>query len=750
MLRSLSPARSLTSKIILFFLIGSVGPMIILTYINNSFSSKNMLEITQSRVEARVSAAIERIEAYFEERRSDAQVLASLPGIREALLEKDDPKALANAMNVLDQVQTSYNYVAVSLMDTEGIIIVSTLPQLMDKNFAYRPEVKAALQGDIAISDVGAKSGEEDIYFHVTAPIRDDKGSIIGIVNVRNALDELNTMISFDTDRTGEGSYSMLLDSNLVRIITTEHTDLLYHPIVPLPASVNQQIIQEARFGGNTATFLNNATDFVETKEAIDTLNSSNQEYVFFQGRSASNAENTESMVMKMKTKDWYYLHRVPETSFYASVNAQTTYALIVMSITAVIAVTLLVVFARQTLSRPLTHLVEVAKAITAGNLDRRLTIKRQDEIGILASSFNSMAESLQSRIEAEQQAQEEAMKLQEIERATREELEHAVADYLAFTERIAQGDLSQRVTVKHNGSLGLLASGLNNMVENLHSMTRQVHDATTNIAASSAEILAATTQQASSAAEQSAAVTQITATLEEIKTIAYKTAQQAEQIARDSQEAMKIAGRGTKSVEETINGMMQIRERVESIAQTILSLSEQTQAIGAITTTVSELADQSNMLALNAAIEAARAGEQGKSFAIVAQHVRELAERSKGATGQVREILEEIQRATNAAVMVTEEGSKGVEMGVRQASAAGQVIHEIASEVENESQASVQMSAAAQQQTAGIEQIGQAMNAIQQGATQTLSSTRQAERAAQDLNKLAQSLQKVIDAYHL
>jgi methyl-accepting chemotaxis protein len=354
-------------------------------------------------------------------------------------------------------------------------------------------------------------------------------------------------------------------------------------------------------------------------------------------------------------------------------------------------------------------------------------------------------------RSQAEEQRQTaEARRLQETEAENRQRLEQAVGEYLTFIQGIARGDLTRRLPEIYDGALGQLGIGLNQMVESLLRVTLQVQEAVSNISSAATEILAATTQQLASAAQQSASITQTTTTIQEIRSIAVETARQAAQVADSSQNMLLVAQQGTRTVEETVDGMQEIRIRVSSIAETILSLSDQTQTISVIIQTVNDLADQSNLLALNAAIEAARAGEQGKSFGVVAQHVRDLAERSKEATGQVREILGEVQSATNTAVMVTEEGTKGVEVGARLAGQAGQVIRRIAAEVEEGAQSNVQMAAAAQQQTAGIEQISQAMQNIQQATSQTLASTRQAERAAQDLNTLATSLRKTIAVYQV
>jgi methyl-accepting chemotaxis protein len=343
-----------------------------------------------------------------------------------------------------------------------------------------------------------------------------------------------------------------------------------------------------------------------------------------------------------------------------------------------------------------------------------------------------------------------EIKRLQEAEASRRHLLEQAVGEYLSFTQQVARGDLSQRIDVQYEGALGHLGQGLNTMVASLHDITSQVQEGTNAIAAAVAQISAATTEQAASSAQQSAAITETATAIEQVKVIALQSADQATQVAENSQSALDVAHKSDQTVNETVGSMQQIHQQVGNIAQTIRSLSDQTRSINTIITSVSELADQINHLALNAAIETTRSGDQNKDVATLARLVRDLGNQAKQSTGQVRQILSEIQRSSKVATEVTDEGIRRVDAGVQLVTATGMMIHQIAEEVESGAQANVQIAAAARQQTLGMEQISQAMTAIQQAMKQTLVGTRQAEQAAQGLLTLAQSLQKAIAVYRL
>jgi len=182
-------------------------------------------------------------------------------------------------------------------------------------------------------------------------------------------------------------------------------------------------------------------------------------------------------------------------------------------------------------------------------------------------------------------------------------------------------------------------------------------------------------------------------------------------------------------------------------VSESIVKLSEQTQAIGEITATVNDLAEQSKLLSVNAAIEAAKAGEQGKGFAVVAQEVKSLAVQSKQATAQVRAILTDIQKAASAAVMMTEQVSKAVEAGSKQAAEAGESIKKLTDSLSVAVQAATQIAASSQQQLVGTNQIASAIENIRQAAEQNAAGTKQVEKAANDLNELGEKLKAMVEA---
>jgi len=281
-------------------------------------------------------------------------------------------------------------------------------------------------------------------------------------------------------------------------------------------------------------------------------------------------------------------------------------------------------------------------------------------------------------------------------------------------------------------------------------SITRQLRETIAQLSSSSAEILAMTTQVASGAAETATAVSETTTTVEEVKQTAQVSSQKAKYVSETAQKASQTSQAGRKSVEGAMEGMGRIREQTESIAESIVRLSEQSQAIGEIIATVNDLAEQSNLLAVNASIEAAKAGEQGKGFAVVAQEVKSLAEQSKQATAQVRTILNDIQKATSAAVLATEQGSKAVETGARQSTEAGESIRLLADSIVEAAQAATQIAASSQQQLVGMDQVALAMENIKQASTQNAASTKQAEMAAQNLHELGQKLKQMVDRYQV
>lgn len=261
------------------------------------------------------------------------------------------------------------------------------------------------------------------------------------------------------------------------------------------------------------------------------------------------------------------------------------------------------------------------------------------------------------------------------------------------------------------------------------------------DLLSSGTEIAITTRQQSAAMTQASASVADVTTTVEELNQISTQNVEKIDSIIQVAEKSEQISQEGQQSVAGAIGEMELLKQQVASIAATVLALSQQTQQIGDIIASVNEIAEQSKLLALNASIEAARAGEQGRGFGVVATEIRALAEQSKQATVQVRNILLDIQKATQTAVVVSDEGNKRAEAGVVRVRSIGEKLGQLAYVISQTTRASKQISTSIKQQRSGLEQILSAMKGISQVVSETALGVQEIDRT---MGGLAQACDRI------
>ncbi|NUN70992.1 MAG: methyl-accepting chemotaxis protein, partial [Bacteroidetes bacterium] len=266
---------------------------------------------------------------------------------------------------------------------------------------------------------------------------------------------------------------------------------------------------------------------------------------------------------------------------------------------------------------------------------------------------------------------------------------------------------------------------------------------ASTQISSSTEEMAAGSQEQSSQSGEVASAVEEMTKTIAE-------NSRNAHHAVETAREARRAAEQGGKVVEGTVDGMKRIAEVVLRSAATVNELGRSSEQIGEIIAVIDDIADQTNLLALNAAIEAARAGEQGRGFAVVADEVRKLAERTTKATKEIAAMIKRIQNDTTGAVESMELGTREVNSGIALADKAGASLKEIVTISQTVTDMITQIASASEQQSSTSVQISKNVEAISAVAAETAAGTQQVARAAEGLNQLTEDLQKLITRFRI
>lgn len=383
----------------------------------------------------------------------------------------------------------------------------------------------------------------------------------------------------------------------------------------------------------------------------------------------------------------------------------------------------------------------QVRRAVEGSGLEERDAAQVRQLLGNYLTAFTAAMEK-DGEVNRQILVMNEAMGA--IEKLVAENVAVAVSD-MAETATTNQQELERDTQKGLFISLGAILVALLSAIYLVRDVRLSLTRVISAISTSTSEIAATVNQQERVASLQAASVNETNTTMEELGASARQSAEQASASAGSTEKAQELAEHGMNRVEDMMEGMKGTREKVEAIARQILSLSEQTGQIANITNTVTDFANETKMLAMNAAVEAVRAGEHGKGFSVLSVEIRKLADESKRSAERISALVEEIQRATNATVMVTEEGTKTVEKSMTIAQNTAETFAEVAESVGHASESSQQISLNVRQQSVAVKQVVEAMNALTTGAKETASGITQVKVGIQTLNETAQKLKEMI-----
>jgi methyl-accepting chemotaxis protein len=324
------------------------------------------------------------------------------------------------------------------------------------------------------------------------------------------------------------------------------------------------------------------------------------------------------------------------------------------------------------------------------------------------------------------------------------------IAEMLEQMSLFAAGDMTISMHADRDDEIGELYTGFNRAIENIRTMMQRVAEAVSAAASASAQISASAEEMAAGASQQTEQASEVAAAVEEMSQTIAESTRNARKASELANQSGKTAHTGGAVVTETIEGMNRIAEVVRQSAETVQELGKSSDQIGEIVQVIDDIADQTNLLALNAAIEAARAGEQGRGFAVVADEVRKLAERTTKATKEIAIMIKQIQKNTSGAVDSMVEGTKEVDAGKRLADNAGASLQEIITSSGSVVDTVMQLAATSEEQAKASDQISRSITSISNVTQETASGTHQIARAAEDLNQLTGNLEELVGHFKI
>ncbi len=400
-------------------------------------------------------------------------------------------------------------------------------------------------------------------------------------------------------------------------------------------------------------------------------------------------------------------------------------------------------------ITKPLSNILQAALNISGGDLNQSLENQSKDEIGQLTDTFRKMIAYLFNMANVARKIADNDLSESVTPKSAKDELGNSFAKMIAgLRDAVSQiAENANAVTIAASQlttaaeQSGEATSQIATTIQQVALGTAQQTEGVTKTSASVEQMGRAIDGVAKGAQEQAKAISQASQITSRINTAIEQVAANAQAVTRDSAQAATYSRDGAKTVKETINGMEAIRSKVGLSATKVEEMGTRSEEIGAIVETIEDIASQTNLLALNAAIEAARAGEQGKGFAVVADEVRKLAERSSLATKEIAALIKGIQKTVSEAVTAMQASAQEVELGVTRAHSAGEVLDNILGAAESVYKQAEEAGNTAAKVGAAAAELVEAVDAVSAVIEENTAAT---EEMAANSSELTQAIENI------
>ncbi len=731
---------SLAAKVVVLCVAISAVLAVVLTAMGYRQASEGLRQQAEAAVTSDAQLMANSVDDWNAKRLSDVEAAAALPVMQRVLEAGSSPKAedIKGAEDALKALRESGKDVAIiSLLNQEGTIVVSTRQDNVGKNFKQRDYFTEAMKGKSFISGVSIAITDGASSIFRSAPVKGAGGKVVGVVQGRSGAEPVQKMVDDARGRIGAGATGLLMDERGLVIASGLDPKWLLKPVLPLKPEVVDAMTKETRWGKDPAPQplgLKDLAPVVGAKER------KSFEWQF-------NGVDYHAVAIPLGQTSWVYVSALPMSTFEAAARDFLRNGAITAAVVMLLASLLAMLFARP-LSRSARLVAEAARRLALGDLDQEVKVGSRDELGQVAQAFHEVVESQRVLAEVAQAVAKGDLTRQVAPRSEKDLLGHAFAEMVGNLQAlVGQVKGSAEGLAQSSGELGSTASQTGTAVQqvtvtiqNVAAGAGQQAEAAQDTHRSVAELVQTISQVSTGAHQQARTVEGASATTVRMVSEVEQVASNADRVARASQEAREVAVRGSEMVRESIAGMMRLKETVDRSAAQIESLGSASEQIGVVVDTIDDIAEQTNLLALNAAIEAARAGEHGRGFAVVADEVRKLAERSSRETRQIADLVRNVQASARLAVEAMRAGAKEAEAGTELAGRAGEALGQIVESAAQTVGQVKEIASGAQGMALSSREVSQAMESI-------AAMIEEARTAAEQMEALAASVTGAVES---